>query len=425
MVLDYKDISCQSLPTLATPTDLTEIRHALKQDQCTENDIEARTHKQLSGRHPSAGTQQLSPVAAPNSGLVTECFEKLSAHDLQEWEDFWSGAEHQHPRQHPIFAAQEVAKGRKVIFATGRRNSTLCALAVITLVPHAIIPGIWVRAYCQSGPICDDAETMKEFLDDLLCHPSLERVGSLHITPYWLNDDAKSLSTLLDAGNWREAEGATYRSTGLVDLDQPLETIFEKMSKSARRETRRASRQGIYIKPIDKKEEAELFFSSLNRLRSSRGLPNVSWREFNAAFEKVLRPGNFGTILSAWKGNEFLAGIWVVRSNKTAHGSHFTTETEPLRAAGNLRIAPAIWLEAMRWAKERGCVKLDLEGYAMPRPGEEKYNIYKYKSEFRPSEVIRIAERKKAVSTLARILIPPHYIVEKALNLIRRKMPPY
>lgn len=330
--------------------------------------------------------------------IYVECLPDLNKTQLEQWCAFLATAVHQHPRQSPLFAVPEAALGRQPLYAIGRRDGKICAVALISLVPHPFLPGTWARGLCLSGPVCDDAVTMMTFLETLAANPCLSRVGALHVTPYWLEAEAEALDAVLASAGWRVAEPERYRRTGLVDITRPPEQILAELSKSARREVRRAERQGVTFGAVKAPEEALTFMTSLNRLRLSRGLDEMALPAFMASYDVLYANQDLGNIIGAWKEDVFLGGLLVYRSRDVVHGRHFTTEPEDLRRAGNLRIAPALWLEAMKWAQSKGCRTLDVEGYDEPVEGDKKFNIYKYKSEMNPRIVTRISERAKILN---------------------------
>ena len=353
--------------------------------------------------------------------MEVECFTELSEAQRGEWCDFLACSEHQHPRQDPRFAEIEKTLGRSVLFAIGREGKAIRGIGLLSLIPHPLLPGRWRQAVCLSGPICDDAATMAEFLHALAKHPTMQTVGSLHITPYWLDEDAASLDLILHAERWRPGELDRFRSTGLVDLSGKPEDILSRFSKSARRELRRAERQGTNLRMLSGADEAVEFRESLNRLHASRGLAAIDAAAFLVGWDAIYRHGDVGTILGAFKDGQFLGGLQLMRSRDVAHGRYFTTEPEALRAAGNLRISPALWFEGMLWAKSRGCLFLDVEGYRLPEAGDAKYNIYKYKSELGPALASRISERAITLHPLIHLTGNARSSLRYHLRLLKKR----
>lgn len=339
-----------------------------------------------------------APHLHTQDDIVVECSEALDAEQCADWDVFLKAAKHQHPRQSTVFARSERASGRKVLYARAFSDGVLVAVGLLSLEPHPFLPGAWSKAYCLSGPICDDARHMASFLRGLCRHLKLASVGSLNVTPFWVEEDAAMIDTVLARDGWRVSEEEQFRETGWVDISSPRDEILKNFSKSARREVRRAERQGVSFRPAKTSDEFDIFLGSMNRLRVTRGLEELDVSTYKTTFKDVLCPDDIGTVIMAWQEDAFLAGLLVYRSKDVVHGRHFTTEPEQLRAAGNLRIAPALWLEAMCWAQQKGCSILDVEGYRTPVAGDKKFNIHKYKSEFGPRSVRRISEREKIVN---------------------------
>jgi hypothetical protein len=310
------------------------------------------------------------------------------------WTAFLAAARRQHPRQDPRFALVEQADGRDTLFLTGYdEGGKIAAIGLLAMLRHPFWPGAHQEAQCLSGPVCDDAATLVAFLQSVARLPGLARVGRLKVTPFWTGPEAELLARRLSEAGWTIREAEPFRSTGWVDTTLPVEDLFARFSKSARREVRRAERQGITLHRIVERDGAQVFLDSLNRLRSERRLGPVPAPGFLAAFDAIYRAGEDGVILSACHEGTFVAGLQLYRGAHVAHGRQFTTEPARLRQLGNLRIAPFLWLEGLRWAKARGCAALDVEGWRQGVDEDDpKYNIYKYKSEFGPVPVRRLAE---------------------------------
>jgi hypothetical protein len=347
---------------------------------------------------PSPSGQSRPPIRP----LQVSVFTRLDPAERADWEGFLATATHQHPRQDPRFALAEAADGRPTCFTIGRDEAgRVAAVGLWTLRPHTFILGAYSEASCLSGPVVDEPDTMLAFLEAVRSTPAFARVGRLRVTPFWTDADADALTARLAADGWKRSEPDPFRQTGWVDLTPGPDGILAAFSKSARREYRRAQRQGITISPASTDAEAEEFLESLNRLRRSRGLTGIPAPGFRAAFHDMHRHGRIGIILTARHEGRFIGGLQLYRGRHAAHGRHFTTEPEILRALSNLRIAPLIWHHGMIWAHDHGCKLLDVEGWQHDtKVGDSKFNIYKYKAEFGPEPVRRIAEHVRSGSVL-------------------------
>jgi len=341
-----------------------------------------------------------SAFVAP--ALRVEARSSLSLTERTEWQGFLATAARQHPRQDPRFAQAEQADGRSVLHVLGRDTAgRLVAVGLVSLLSQPFWPGAYSEAQYLSGPVCDDAATCAAFLEGMLQLPDLARVGRVKITPFWVGDEAATLARALSAAGWRPSEAELFRRTGWVDLTPGSDEILARFSKSARRELRRAERQGVVLHPVTNGVGAHEFLDSLNRLRRDRGLSPIAAPGFLAAFDGMYCAGDLGVILAARYEGTFVAGLQLYRGAHVAHGRQFTTEPARLRPLGNLRIAPLLWFEGMKWARDHGCRALDVEGWREAVEADDpKYNLYKYKSEFAPMPVRRLGEHSRTVNSL-------------------------
>lgn len=359
-----------------------------------------------------------------SKSVHVESHTRLNSTQWAEWQAFLAAAGHQHPRQDPRFGAVEQADGRAVIYVTGRDSSgALRAVGLFSLKRSPFLPGVYFYASCLSGPVCDNAEVLVEFLEGVRQLPAFARVGRLRATPFWTDDDADRLAQVFTSQGWVVDEAEPIRQTGWVDLTPSPEGILAAFSKSARRELRRAERQGIAIRPLTEVAEASEFLASLNRLRTGRGLSAIPAAGFLTGFQSVHKEGDTGIILGAFHEGRFLSGLQLYRSKSVAHGRHFTLEPTLLHALSNLRISPLIWYEAMLWARQKGCATLDVEGW---RPNMQEtdygYGIHKYKGEFAPVPVRRIAERGKMANWLVDTVTNAGRSLRKPARQILRRL---
>ncbi|WP_209509855.1 MULTISPECIES: GNAT family N-acetyltransferase [unclassified Ruegeria] len=323
-----------------------------------------------------------------------DCLDALTDVQMSEWRDFLAQARHQHPRQDPRFAEVERAMGHPVMFATGRRDGRLCAVGIFVLQPNRLVLGRMAVASALSGPVCDSASDMIAFLQGLAGQDHLAKVDALRITPYWLEQEADDLAAALAQAGFRISDPKPHRDTGMIDLTLTEDDLRASFSRSARRKVRLVDKSDIEIRTATRFEEAETFFERLNTLVIARhNLTPIPRAEYEAGFRHVFNDPSIGVVFNAYHGDVFLGGLLLYRSGTTAHARRYVADPEAARDVGNLRVAPALWLEGMFWAKRAGCTRFDVEGFL---PVEDKshpnFNVYEYKREFKPTHVRRIAE---------------------------------
>ncbi|MBL4806173.1 MAG: GNAT family N-acetyltransferase [Rhodobacteraceae bacterium] len=349
--------------------------------------------------------------------MKLECLEDLDPATRKEWDTFLYDSKNQHPRQFPVFAEIEMAEGNDPCFVIGRENGRICAAALVSRVPHKHLKGKYSQAAILSGPVCDDKRQLSEFVDGLKSEQFFNNVGRINLSPYWLASDADEAQTILAEAGFRSAEKLNLRKTGLVDLKRSEAEILASFSKSARREARRAERMNVTVTEISQKEDYFAFLEILNKLRKSRHLAILEEEMMGFSFDHFYKHGNHGVVLCAWHEGVLLAGLQMYRSKNTAHGRHFAGDNDKLKGLKNLRISPLLWLEGMKWARKKGCTQLDLEGYdASIQKGDSHYFVYKYKGEFSPLEVTRVAEHYLVVNPFYNF---PGYIKPKLKEYVK------
>jgi hypothetical protein len=368
----------------------------------------------------------MSQKIAYHETLTVESHDILSPAVLAEWQAFVQMADHHHPHQDARFGDVVQAERSLVVYVTGRdRNGTLCAVGMFAIKPLPLLPGCGLYALCQDGPICDDANTLVRFLELAILLPVFAKVGRLRVAPCWIDSDAMALQSVLAANNWITEHSNGVWGSGWIDIRAPADEVLASLSKSARREIRRAERVGVSTRPLTHIDEAREFLRSLNGLRRSRGLKLISESGFDVAFRSFYRTGKEGVIIGAFHDNQFLAGLQIHRSNKLAHAMHFTVEPGRLHDLSNLRIAPLVWFQGMLWARAQGCTALDVEGWRAILPEADPHaRIHKYKGEFAPRQVYRLAEHRKSVNLFIDTTADAgRYLNRNARSLLHRMMP--
>jgi len=136
----------------------------------------------------------------------------------------------------------------------------------------------------------------------------------------------------------------------------------------------------------------------------------MSFKEFKANFSCANENKQLAVLLNASLEDEFLGGLWIVRSSQTAHFCRFVVARDSIKSLGSFTIGPALWWEGIKWAKAVNCRWVDVEGYEQDvTPEHQRYNLYKLKSEFNPLQAHVLAPATS-------IIIPSLYKIQKFIN---------
>lgn len=348
-------------------------------------------------------------------------FRVLPDDKVGEWNRFLNESLHAHPEQDIRFAHVLRAEGNDVVFVMGWVDRVLRAVALFSLSPHPFLKGYYREAMTFSGPVCDDPKDLTALVAGLLAHQTIAGIGRVRVTPYWLEEDASIMQEALSRQGWSVFEEDKIRQTGLVDLSGTEADILGRFSKSARAEVRKAERQDLAVEIIREKADALEFLASLDRHRAERGLGLVAQPVLLAALENVYRTEDLGIILALRQKEIFIAALALYRGKHIAHAALYTNEAAKLRTLQNLRVSPFLWLQAMKWAKGLGCLRLDVEGYKEITDTNDKlYRVYKYKSELSPKLVTRVAGHQKTVNLWINLSGNARDIVKVRLKSLRK-----
>ncbi len=323
-----------------------------------------------------------------------ECYDDLTGEQIHEWREFVASCQHQHPRQDPRFADVERAIGGTVVFAIARRQGEICAVGLFSLYRSRILVGRYSVALALSGPICDDPETLTEFVVAVSGHTRFAKVDAIKVTPYWLDDDADQLHQRFTQAGLEITDPAPHRDTGLIDLDRSLDELRSSFSRSARRNLRNIEATDVEIRHITSPDQIAVFFDCLNALViKPNNLTPVTRPEYEAGFQNVYNDPEAGVLFTAYHQDTFLGGFLLYRSRITAFARRFVADPAAASLIGNLRIAPLLWLRGMKWAMEQGCTNLDVEGYLPDIDrSHPDFSVLEYKTYFKPRPVRRVAE---------------------------------
>jgi hypothetical protein len=349
-----------------------------------------------------------------------ECTARLTPDQLHDWQDFLASAQRVHPEQDARFADVRRADDLDVVYAMGWVGQELRAVGMFELRRHPFLSGHHVHALASSGPVCDTIDDLISFSNALVKHEAFRRVGAVRLTPYWLEDSVHLSQSLKDNG-WGRHEPENERQTGLVDLTETVDDIMARFSKTCRQKLRQAERQDLTTESVQDAQTALEILRGINQHHRDRGLSEIPEKTFLVAFEHVYRTDDLGTILLVRHQGRFVGAIMLHRSRDTMHPMHSMYNEQILPELGNLRIVPFLLLQGIKWAKARGCLYVNVEGYKWPVDASDPlYNIYKYKKDFAPTQVLRIAGHQRVANYLSYLTGDPRSTLRHHVKPLKR-----
>lgn len=154
--------------------------------------------------------------------------------------------------------------------------------------------------------------------------------------------------------------------TVIVDLTGSEADVMSRFKKRARKSIRRAEREGVAVRRVDASiENCRRLYELLNATSGGRfGIPA---RETSVSvFQRYAATGQ-GQLFFADHEGKTVAGAFVVTFGREAlylgAGSIRKRQGDPtVSGLGSSRAAYALQWEIMRWAREMGCDRYDLDG---------------------------------------------------------------
>ena len=352
--------------------------------------------------------------------VADELDERLQA----QWNEFYESLTHQHPRQSLPFIDVDKRFFHGIRYAIGRVDGRIVACAAFILWRHPYLKSMISEARCMCGPLCDDPELMLRFSRDLLKHPSFKSIGQVSISPYWVEEEARTLTALANTDGWTNYEKRDeYRKTGIIDLTLTHDELLARFSKSARRYYRKSTEHmKVESRPITSEKEANRFYEIMELTLGGRNITFYKHEYYMDLFKSVLRNGQYGTIIGAYIGDDMLGGTLIFRSSVAGIGRILVMDTPLIKKHGKVRLSPFLLMSSFMWAQERGCIRFDLEGYDDPENSPKSLkNVNEYKSKVSPKAVVRFADHKRVNNRAIHLTGNLKQITKSNLRMLRRK----
>ena len=160
----------------------------------------------------------------------------------------------------------------------------------------------------------------------------------------------------------------------VLDIGGTIEEILARMHHKTRYRYRTAIRRGVTVIEGGIEEVAE-FTRLMHQMARRKKIP-VREQAYFEALLNAFGPGGSVLFFARHEGR-VLGGQLAVRAGRRAYALYSAVEH-----AGNLNPSEALDVATIEWAKERGCVALDLGGTCTnwpPAPEHKGYGVYDYK----------------------------------------------
>jgi CelD/BcsL family acetyltransferase involved in cellulose biosynthesis len=293
-------------------------------------------------------------------------------------EELWSTFVEAHPQANIFHTPQMQA-----VFARteGHQPVLRAALSADERV-LALLPAVNVRLV--GGPLSPFTSRLIAY-GGALCVDGDEGRQALIALLQWHNDRARHRALFTELRHRSSADGleATWRHCGyeheqelnyLIDLAHPAEALWQRLNRTARKNVRRAERDGLIAEEVTSGSELADFYALLQQVYADARVPLADISLFRAAFD-LLRPQGLARFVVA-RSPGGLAGARVVLLYRGTIYDWYAGADRRLRSS---RPNDFLVWHTLQWGASHGFRTFDFGGAGHP---DVPYGVRDFKAKF-------------------------------------------
>ncbi len=252
--------------------------------------------------------------------------------------------------------------------ADGRPGALLLPVEIAVL--GGPLRGLTTRAVAYGSLLAGPASEGQEMLAPLL-------------TAYRRDARRRALFTelrnLSDTAEWRrglEASGFVYEGhlNFLIDLARPANAIWQGIRDNARRNIKKAQREGVIVEEATEPAQVDVAYALLHDVYRRLQVPLADRSLFRAAFEVLQPAGMFKIMLARVAGKDI--GVMTLLLHR---GTIIYWYTGVDKAYSAYRANDLLVWHALEWGSRNGYRTFDFGGGGKP---EEEYGVRDFKAKF-------------------------------------------
>jgi serine/alanine adding enzyme len=294
-----------------------------------------------------------------------------------KWHEAWDRFVDRHPKGSifhlsPMIRAFQAARGHKVLpLAAVDESGEITALLVAVRVQTLPDPfgRVSSRSIYYAEPLCEDAPESIAALATLIARHDRcvgGRVLFSEVRPLMAPGPER---IALESCGYEFQEYLNY----IVDLSPPLEELWMKLRKSARRGVRQCERRDYHIREMDTPDSVDRLYRFLKATYRNARVPLADRSLFEAAFAE-LHPRGMLKLIATYDGDRPVAMDSLLNYKDRSFAWYGGLE----RVVGVSPFDYLQWYE-LAWAKEHGHTLYDFGGAGWP---DEPYGVRDYKAKF-------------------------------------------
>lgn len=298
------------------------------------------------------------------------------AHTLPE--EGWRRFVDEHPQSN-IFHTPEMfqmflqADGHHpTLWAAASNDGHILALLLpvqITLL-NGLLCHLTTRAVVYGSVLCAPGPEGREALAILLRSYTHEAKNNCLFTELRNLSDLSNLQPVLNEGGFAYEEHLNF----LIDMSQPEETIWRKISKSGRQSVRTSRNKGTIVEEVTERQKIAVAYQLLQKVYTRAQIPLANPALFEAAFDILGSRGMFKIFLARVDEHYIGTCLLLTHKGKIIDWYAGTDRAFSPYCPGEL----LIW-HTLQWGKEHRFHLFDFGGAGKP---DEDYGPRHFKAKF-------------------------------------------
>jgi hypothetical protein len=226
------------------------------------------------------------------------------------------------------------------------------------------------RAVLYGSVLCEPGSEGRQALAILLRTYCQEMKGKILFTELRNLSDQTDLQSVLNENGFIYEEHLNY----LIDLDQPEEAVWGKISKSGRQSVRTSRNKGTVIEEVTERKKMAIAHKLLQEIYRRAQVPLASQTLFEAAFDILAPKGMFKVFLA--RVDEHYIGTCLILAY---NGRIIDWYAGSSRAFSSYSSGELLIWHVLQWAKKHHYQVFDFGGAGKP---DEDYGPRKFKAKF-------------------------------------------
>ncbi|MBI2445147.1 peptidoglycan bridge formation glycyltransferase FemA/FemB family protein [Candidatus Micrarchaeota archaeon] len=182
--------------------------------------------------------------------------------------------------------------------------------------------------------------------------------------------------------------GAVFENTGLhakpwatflIDLTQPLETLWQNVDKAARKLVNRTREDGVVVREAESREDLNQYLNLLNEGRRKNRLLQYAAKGNDAFFDFFVKKG-YGRILLAEKDGRVLAGLGITCFN--GYVNEWGAGQSQYAIDNKIYASDLIRWHIVEWGQKNGCSQYDQNGVNPDPQTDKEKGIFRFKEKW-------------------------------------------